>query len=629
MARTRARSLVVTTVAALATLLAAPASRAALSPVPRSLEEATEQVVTGGYVMTHEHPTVGMAFGGDYAFAGATGNYQNGIMENAYTASCGGCAPIGSTANCNHGEIKGNFTAFLNLINADMGDHASHKGPYPDSFSHLQYSSAWIKEAFDPAGTTYDDARMKVLVAFAIENEAMCELLHEANQGNGGPGGAGYACSTGDSWDSLTRQIASIKSWAAAHATWAEIAYSAADARRIVNANKLAVVIGVEAEYAFGAEDRSFDVVTRLEAYHELGVRTFYLAHKLNSRLSGADVYQSPLTQKGKAIRALQAISGCLYYDDHVGNFPLIGTSGHDYCSNALNECGLFAGQCGPDSIKGSKITDCCNGRLGEISETNMALWTGMGDTTFDGFAAYPATPGFAGPGGTYPDGDVERNELGLSLEGERVVRRAMELGMIVNMDHVSSEARTRIHDISVTEFGGYPLNALHNNPSARLIGSGNDTPYPSEYDFTKVERDWVRDTGGIFGVRLAPLDSKEYAASGVTVDCPRTATENAKILAFLLDEGQRVGYSLDFAGGTEATFSRTNRACGTALGRDWIQKDGVEEARGLAHIGMMKYWHKELAQVGLAATYVARLKSDGAEQFLDMWEDSERQSTF
>ena len=135
----------------------------------------------------------------------------------------------------------------------------------------------------------------------------------------------------------------------------------------------------------------------------------------------------------------------------------------------------------------------------------------------------------------------------------------------------VSSEARTRIHDISVTEFGGYPLNALHNNPSARLIGSGNDTPYPSEYDFTKVERDWVRDTGGIFGVRLAPLDSKEYAASGVTVDCPRTATENAKILAFLLDEGQRVGYSLDFAGGTEATFSRTNRACGTELGRDWV----------------------------------------------------------
>ena len=102
-----------------------------------------------------------------------------------------------------------------------------------------------------------------------------------------------------------------------------------------------------------------------------------------------------------------------------------------------------------------------------------MALWTGMGDG-LRRLRRVSATPGFAGPGGTYPDGDVERNELGLSLGRAR--RPARDgLGMIVNMDHVSSKARTRIHDISVTEFGGYPLNALHNNPSARLIGSGND----------------------------------------------------------------------------------------------------------------------------------------------------------
>ena len=42
----------------------------------------------------------------------------------------------------------------------------------------------------------------------------------------------------------------------------------------------------------------------------------------------------------------------------------------------------------------------------------------------------------------------------------------------------------------------------------------------------------------------------------------------------------------------------------------------------------MMKYWHRELAQVGLAATYVAQLKKRRRGQFLDMG-DSERQSTF
>jgi microsomal dipeptidase-like Zn-dependent dipeptidase len=288
----------------------------------------------------------------------------------------------------------------------------------------------------------------------------------------------------------------------------------------------------------------------------------------------------------------------------------------------------LFAGTCGPDAIKGSKPTDCCNDKISEISEANMALWVNAVGDTFNGFKKYPATPGFPGTGGTYVDATgIERNNLGLSTDGERVVRRAMELGMIVNIDHVSSEARDDIHAISTLEFGGYPLNALHNNPNARLVGSGDETPFPSEYDFSKAEREYVRDTGGIFGVRLAPLDAKEWAASGVSVNCPGTSTETAKILAFLLDQDMKLGYSLDFAGGTEAVFSRTHEGCGTTLGKDWIHTDGVEQARGLAHIGMMKYWHKELEEIGLTSAHLDQLKNDGAEAFLDMWEDSERQS--
>lgn len=576
-----------------------------------TLAELLEDEVTGGYVMTHEHPTVGMAFGGNYAFAGSSGNYQNGIMEDAYTASCGGCPAL---SNCDHAEVKGSFTAALGALGPDMGDHASHTGPYTDSFSHLQYSSDWIQEAFDPAGTTYDDARMKIMVAFAIESEALCELLYYANKGNGGPGGNGWACSTGDSYASLSRQIANIKSWAAAHASWAEIAYSAADARRIANANKLVVVIGVESDYAFGAEDRSFDPVARLETYHALGVRTFYLAHKINSRLAGADVYYPKDTTKGLAIRSTQAISGCLYYDDHVGNFPLVD-GGFSYCNNES--------KCGDDAIKGSKLFDGCNHKISEISETNMALWTSKGGGVFNGFSAYPRPPGFTGPGGTYMDGGVERNELDLSTDGERVVRRAMELGMIVNLDHVSSYARSEIHEIATTEFGGYPLNALHNNPNEKLVGS-SETPHPHEYDFDRAERDYVRTTGGIFGVRLGPLDASGYAASGVTLNCPKTSTETAKILAYLLDEGLQLGYSLDLAAGTEGVHARSWEACGTSLGNDWIDADGAHVTKGLAHIGMMKYWHKELEEIGLAATYLDRLKNDGAEAFIDMWENSE-----
>jgi hypothetical protein len=38
----------------------------------------------------------------------------------------------------------------------------------------------------------------------------------------------------------------------------------------------------------------------------------------------------------------------------------------------------------------------------------------------------------------------------------------------------------------------------------------------------------------------------------------------------------------------------------------------------------MMKKWHKELETIGLKAEYLSKLKNDGAEAFLQMWESSE-----
>ena len=572
--------------------------------------------ITGGYVNTHEHPTYGMAFGGNYAFAGTSGNYQNGVMENGYTASCGGCSVL---SNCDHGEVKGSFTAALGSLGRDMGDHSSYTGPLHNSNSHLRYSSQWVKEAFSPTESIYRDSRMKIMVAFAVENEAMCEQLYYVNKGNGGPGGDGYACSKGDSYTSLTRQIASIKAWVAAHSSWMEIAYTAADARRIVAADKLAILIGIESEYSFGSESKTVDPVARLQAYYNLGVRTFYLAHKINSRLTGADIYYPKDTDAGKAIRATQAISGCFYYDDNVGTFPLVDGS-FNYCNNDS--------KCGVNGFKGKKLFDACNYKMSDISEANMADYVLLqGGGKFNGFSIYPKPPGFSGLGGSYMDGSIERNRLGLSVNGEAVVRKAMQLGMIINLDHTSSAARADIYQIAKDEFGNYPVNALHNNPNEMLVGSSS-TPHPHEYDFDRSERDYIRTSGGIFGVRLGPVDSKGYSASGVTLNCPKTSTETAKILAYLLDEGLSIGYSLDFATVTEGVHSRTFEGCGTSLGTDQINAYGTHVSEGLSQIGMMKKWHKELETIGLKASYLDKLKNDGAENFVRMWETSEYLAT-
>jgi len=591
---------------------------------PKPPKQPSSPKIQGGYVLTHEHPTVGMAFGGNYAFTGASGNYQNGVMQDGYTAPCGGCKPGKA---CDHGEVKGSFTALVGALGGDMGDHKSHMGPVHDSNSHVRYSTQWIYEAFNPPEAHLQDTRLKIMVAYAVESEAMCEQLYYANKGKGGPGGDGYPCSRGDTFDSMKRQLDALKGWAQANSSWMEIAYSGADARRIVNANKLAIVLGVESDYAFGAEDRTFDPTQRLQQYHDLGVRTFYLAHKVNSRLAGADIYRAKSEVGGKVIRATQAMAGCFYVDDAVAKFPLKNNVGHMFCNNA----------CGDGHFKGGKLTDACVSRYGELSEVNYAnYFLGHGDGWFNGFAVYPLLPGFSGSAGSRVVGGVERNNLGLSHDGERVVREAMLRGMIVNIDHVSSRARFEIADIS-KEFGGYPLNALHNNPNSRPQANSTSklkTPGPNEYDIDDTELELIRKTRGFFGVRVGPLDAKDYPKSGVTTNCPNTATETAQILAFLLDEGLDVGYSLDYATITEAVYSRTFENCGRQLGGGDRLHEYEDHSRnrkhiteGLSHIGMMKYWHEELEAVGLDPSYLTKLKNDGVEAFVQMWERSEAMS--
>ena len=578
----------------------------------------TGSKVTSGYVMTHEHPTAGMAFGGNYAYAGAPGNYKNGIPDNGYTASCSGC---GHLSKCDHGVVKG--ILIEGYLSQDMGKHSSHLGPQYNSFSHLRYSSDWMKEAHSPT-MPYDDSQMKIMLAFAVENEGMCELLYYANKGGGGPGGGGWPCSKGDSIKSLERQIINLKNWAKANNNWVEIAYTAAHARSIVNSSKLAVVLGIEADYAWGAEDRSFDPVDRLDRYYDDGVRTFYMAHKVNSRLAGADIYHDKNSVAGKQIRAMQAISGCLYYDDNIATFPLISTNRngkqHNFCDN---------NNCGPNNIKGRALSSKCIDKISEISALKMSKWSGMGNDEFNGFAIYPKPPGFSDTsGGSYTNGGIERNNLSLSRDGSRIAVEAMRRGMIMNLGHVSSKARTDLYNHS-QEYYNYPVNALHNNPNEMLIMTSKPkpaTPGPNEYDIDKKERNYIKDSGGIFGVRLGPINAKAYDASGVkgeNANCSKTSTENAKVLAYLIDEGQRVGYSLDFATITEGTHSRMKEGC-LSLGNDFLDGYGETVTHGLAHIGNMKSWHRELEEIGMKKKYVNVLKNKGAEHFLRMWEKSE-----
>ena len=68
------------------------------------------------------------------------------------------------------------------------------------------------------------------------------------------------------------------------------------------------------------------------------------------------------------------------------------------------------------------------------------------------------------------------------------------------------------MHNLATQHFGGYPLNALHNNPNELLTGAGTDAKaFRHEYDFDDTELNYISETGGFFGVRLGPFDAANY----------------------------------------------------------------------------------------------------------------------
>lgn len=77
-------------------------------------------------------------------------------------------------------------------------------------------------------------------------------------------------------------------------------------------------------------------------------------------------------TTSGYALRVIQALSGCFYYDDALANFPLEGKFGKNLRDN----------NCCDGGFKGGKILDKCAYRFSDIPKVNYLdyLRRGSGD---------------------------------------------------------------------------------------------------------------------------------------------------------------------------------------------------------------------------------------------------------
>ena len=140
----------------------------------------------------------------------------------------------------------------------------------------------WLKRAYDGG--------LRLLVVHAVNNKVLCQV-------NGDRFGDGC-----DDMKAVDRQINAAKQMesyldaqaGAAGKGWFRIAYSAAEARRIINSGGLAVVLGIEVDELFGCGVQgncsAQHVLDELDRYYAMGVRHIFPIHVFDNAFGGGDV---------------------------------------------------------------------------------------------------------------------------------------------------------------------------------------------------------------------------------------------------------------------------------------------------------------------------------------------------
>ena len=255
----------------------------------------------------------------------------------------------------------------------------------------------WLERAWRGGLRTY--------VNLYVENHALCEVFPLKKN----------SCNEMDSVRLQVKRLRELENYIDAQEGgpgkgWFRIVGDPFEARRVMNAGKLAVVPGIEVSTLFDcgidASGRTpctnEDIDRRLNAAYDMGVRDMELTNKFDNGFGG--------------------VAG------DNGSQGVIVNSG-----NKLETGSYWRMQ---TCTKGN--TDTEHDRLQETAPTPVASF--VAGTPLSGLAAAGVTP-------SYPPGP-HCNTRGLTEQGAHLVRRMMEKGMIIDPDHLSVASRETLLDI-------------------------------------------------------------------------------------------------------------------------------------------------------------------------------------
>lgn len=166
-------------------------------------------------------------------------------------------------------ELLGNVPG----SDGDTGQHEDRRGGWPelqgwprwDAIAHQQAWEGWLQEAH--AGG------LRLAVISAVSFDWLCRAIPPESLDR-------PQC---DEMADVLVQLQLANEFDAAN-EFVEVALTAADARRIIEEDKLALVLSIEASHVFGSGDWR----AQLDEVHALGVRTLQIVHQLDNRFGGS-----------------------------------------------------------------------------------------------------------------------------------------------------------------------------------------------------------------------------------------------------------------------------------------------------------------------------------------------------
>lgn len=429
----------------------------------------TEPMVLTGWADLHTHPMINLAFGGKLVHGGVD---VGSLLPQDLT--CHG--PTRATS-IDHalGEDRpshGGWNAFnfpcgdelrkmlikefqqgnkaLVTNNPGRGYPDFYDWPKWDDITHQKMWYEWIRRA--------RDGGLRVMVALATNNKTLADAVS-------GPGDGPT-----DDKASADLQVTEIKSFVGRHPDFMEVAYGADDVKRIVQANKIAVVLGVEIDNIGNFNQQVFAplmaipgpgetiIAGEIQRLYNQGVRYVLPIHVMDNVFGGTAIYKD------------------------------------DFNTANLREAGHFWEiEC---AVVGDDITHTYTEVNDPLRAAGAFVKLGLDPFRHSG-------PGPDCPGGAPGRSKGHRNVRGLTLQGIAAIKQMMKRGMIVDIDHMSHHSAEKT--LEIAEQFGYPIVSGHSGVRGY---AGAD----AENSRTRKQLERISKLHGMFGLGSDGVNRTAFA---------------------------------------------------------------------------------------------------------------------